>query len=253
MSLRRFAICIAISLLASSSSRGDESADASPPVAEPECGKVSGIDVSKYQGAVRWPAVQQAGMRFVFVRVSDGSDPVDERFAENWAGARAAGLLRGAYQYFRPSVDPLAQARLFMSATGSLRPGDLPPVLDVETLESLPAKTVVERIRTWLAHVARHSGRTPILYTNTSTWTALGAPDFGVRPLWIAKWGSDCPTALPGFAQWHFWQHSSTGKVNGIDGAVDLDWFSGTLEELRLMAGFKPAAPSRPSAPRRDH
>jgi lysozyme len=115
----------------------------------------------------------------------------------------------------------------------------------VETLDDLSPKTVVAAIRTWLDHVAKYSGRTPILYTNASTWTALGAPDLGARPLWIAKWESDCPAPLPGFRQWHFWQHSSAGKVTGIDGAVDLDWFSGTLEELRQLAGVK--RPSRRS------
>jgi lysozyme len=236
----RFILCLALAGLAPVSGRAAESAPEPPRAPEPACSKVPGIDVSKYQGAIRWPAVQQAGVRFVFVRVSDGIDVLDERFAENWAGARAAGLLRGAYQYFRPSVDALAQARLFMNTVGRLRPGDLPPVLDVETLDDLSAKTVVAAIRTWLDHVAKHSGRTPILYTNTSTWTALGAPDLGARPLWIAKWGNDCPAPLPGFTQWHFWQQSSTGKLPGIDGAVDLDWYSGTIEELGQLAGVKP-------------
>ena len=61
---------------------------------------VPGIDVSKYQGVVDWPAVQKAGVRFAFIRVSDGLDSLDEHFAKNWTGAHAAGLLRGAYQYF---------------------------------------------------------------------------------------------------------------------------------------------------------
>lgn len=244
MTACRFIFCIALVLVTAASARAEEVIDEPPIVAVPECGKVPGIDVSKYQGAIKWPAVQQAGVRFVFVRVSDGVDVLDERFAENWAGAKAAGLLRGAYQYFRPSADAQAQARLFLSTVGVLRAGDLPPVLDVETLEALPAKTVVEGIRTWLDLVARRSRRTPILYTNVATWTALGAPDLGARPLWIARWSSECPAPLSGFAQWHFWQHSSEGKIAGIDTAVDLDWFAGPIEELRQLAQI-PIPPRR--------
>lgn len=251
MPARRFICCLAFVLLTPLRGRAEEAPDAPSsvaapvvtPVAIPECGKVPGIDVSKYQGAIRWPLVQQAGVRFVFVRVSDGIDVLDERFAENWAAAKAAGLLRGAYQYFRPSADALAQARLFLSTVGPLRAGDLPPVLDVETLEGLPAKTVIEGIRSWFEHVAKHSRRTPILYTNAATWTALGAPDLGARPLWLAKWSSECPAPLSGFAQWHFWQHSSEGRVAGIDAAVDLDWFFGPIEELRRLAEVKVPSP----------
>lgn len=211
---------------------------------------VGGIDVSKYQGAVQWPAVQKAGVSFAFIRVSDGLDSPDERFAENWAGARAAGLLRGAYQYFRPSEDATAQADLLLRAVRRLRPGDLPPVLDVETLDGLPAKDAVAQIQKWLAYVAKRTGRTPILYTNIATWNALGAPDLSAYPLWMARWEAECPPALSGFARWHFWQYANNGQVEGVSGAVDLDWFNGTLADLRVLAGHKPPARRRSKPPK---
>lgn len=244
MLCRSLILTIAIAILAPAFGRAEEAAEIAPSTACSRFAllteKVAGIDVSKYQGAVRWPEVKKAKVHFVFVRVSDGVDAPDERFEDNWAGAKAAGLYRGAYQYFRPSADPLAQARLYVSAVRRLRKGDLPPVLDVETLEGLAAKDVVAAIRGWMAFVTKQLGRTPILYTNASTWKALGAPELGVSMLWLAQWGVDCPTLPAGFAQWHFWQHSSDGRVAGIDGAVDLDWFFGSLDELRQLAGEKP-------------
>ena len=206
---------------------------------------VAGIDVSKYQGVVNWPAVQKAGVSFAFIRVSDGLDSPDQHFADNWAGASAVGLLRGAYQYFRPSEDAAAQAAVFLQAVSRLRPGDLPPVLDVETLDGLPAKDVVPQIRKWLSYIAKRTGRTPILYTNSSTWTALGAPDLSAYPLWLARWEAECPPPLPGFPRWHFWQYANNGRVDGIEGAVDLDWFNGTLADLRLLAGHRPPVRKR--------
>src|SRR5262249_52406418 len=153
------------------------------------------------------------------------------------------------YQYFRPSTDPLEQARLFVNTVRRLHPGDLPPALDVETLEGLPAKTVIARIQIWMNYVSKHLSRAPILYTNASTWESLGAPTLRVNLLWIAQWEVDCPAQLSNFTRWHFWQHSSTGRVPGIDGPVDLDWYQGTLEELRLLAGIKPLPPRRTTSP----
>ena len=118
-------------------------------------------------------------------------------------------------------------------------------MLDVETLDDLPAKDVVQQLRRWLSYIAKSTGRTPILYTNSSTWTALGAPDMSAYPLWLARWEADCPPPLPGFPRWHFWQYANNGQVDGIKGAVDLDWFNGTLADLRLLAGHRPSVRQR--------
>src|SRR6188508_74828 len=62
-----------------------------------------GIDVSKWQGTINWPAVKQGGVQFAFIRLSDGANYKDPKFATNWAGAKSAGIIRGVYQFFRPT------------------------------------------------------------------------------------------------------------------------------------------------------
>src|SRR6266545_2185857 len=91
---------------------------------------VPGIDVSKWQGTIDWSAVASSGVVFAFIRVNHGLDDIDEEFAASWSGARRAGVVRGAYQYFLPDEDAVAQADLFLARMGPLEPGDLPPVLD---------------------------------------------------------------------------------------------------------------------------
>src|SRR5688500_6885931 len=76
---------------------------------------VRGIVVSKWQGQVDWRAVRAAGLRFAFVRVCDGTTILDPTFAQTWPAARAAGVMRGAYQYFRPEEDPIEQADLLLA------------------------------------------------------------------------------------------------------------------------------------------
>src|SRR5205085_10545153 len=62
-----------------------------------------GIDVSKWQDTINWTSVKNAGIAFAFIRLSDGANTKDAKFAANWAGAKAAGIIRGAYQFFRPA------------------------------------------------------------------------------------------------------------------------------------------------------
>ena len=90
-----------------------------------------GLDVSYYQDTIDWPKVRHAGLRFAFIRVSDGTTVDDPMFDKNWAGAKRAGLLRGAYQHFRPDENVRAQADMMIAALMH-DGGELPPVIDVE-------------------------------------------------------------------------------------------------------------------------
>src|SRR5439155_5446340 len=92
----------------------------------------SGIDVSHFQGTVAWPAVAAAAIVFAFVKATDGAAHVDEQFEDNWRGIADAGLIRGAYHFFRPRHDVASQVSVFVDAVGSLGAADLSPVLDLE-------------------------------------------------------------------------------------------------------------------------
>src|SRR6478609_8516191 len=79
---------------------------------------VHGIDVSSYETSIDWPMAKASGIDFAFIRVSDGLQYRDPKFATYWPDAKAAGLMRGAYQFFRPQQDPIAQADLLLNAIG---------------------------------------------------------------------------------------------------------------------------------------
>src|SRR5262245_2796220 len=66
---------------------------------------LKGIDVSYHQGQVDWRKARRDGVVFAFARVADGPEVLDTEFARNWAGMRDAGVVRGAYQFFRPGRD----------------------------------------------------------------------------------------------------------------------------------------------------
>jgi lysozyme len=217
----------------------DPAAGAGTPLPASISGQVHGIDVSHYQGTVDWSQVAGAGMAFAFVKATQGAAYVDPLFAQNWDGARAAGLLCGAYHFFQPGDDPAAQAAHFLSVLG-IPPGitgGLPPVLDVETLGSQTAVQVVEGVRTWLSTVEAAAGCTPIVYTSPHFWATLGTSDFGGYPLWVAEYGVSTPKLPAGWTSWTFWQSSQSGQVAGVAGAVDLDVFQGSRADLARLAG----------------
>jgi lysozyme len=199
---------------------------------------VAGMDISYYDDSVDWNAAHSAGIDFAFIRVTDGTQYKDPKFAAYWQGAKAAGVLRGAYQFFRPAEDPIAQADLFLSLA-PYEVGDLPPVLDVEVNGGLTQPQVAAAVHAWVDHVTAAIGRVPIVYAGLYSWPDLtGSADLTSSPLWIAQYTTAaCPNIPSPWTKWLFWQHSDTGKVDGVvSSELDLDVFNGTRDELQQFA-----------------
>jgi len=204
---------------------------------------VKGVDVSTYQGSINWSSVKGAGYDFGIARVSDGTANPDGTFAGNWSGMKAAGVVRGSYQFFRASVDPTAQANLLLSMVGTLEAGDLAPMADVEVMDGESGATLVANLATWLNVVKSKTGRTPMIYSAPGFWDALpNTGQFGGYTLVVANWGVSCPDTPTPWTSWKFWQNADNGSVPGISGAVDTDVFNGTLGQLQTVGGGAPYA-----------
>ncbi|MBK8998986.1 MAG: hypothetical protein IPM35_24960 [Myxococcales bacterium] len=204
---------------------------------------VQGVDVSKWQATIDWTKVKGAGYDFAFIRASDGLNYPDGMFQANWQGAKAAGVIRGVYQFFRPSQDPIAQADLMlgkMQAAGWLEKSDLPCVIDIEVAEGQSNTTIRNKALQWLTYVEQKTGKKPIVYT-AAGWSSVLGTALSAYPLWIANYtGSPtagCPLMPDGWSSWLFWQYTSKGGVAGV-GSLDVDknvW-DGTLDQLKAYA-----------------
>src|SRR5579864_1825480 len=101
-----------------------------------------GLDVSSWQKTIDWPAVANEGIAFAYAQATQGLDTPDESFDVNYPAISAAGILRGAYHFFSFRTDPAQQAAQFLARlAGTLQPGDLPPMLDLEDTYWDPAKS----------------------------------------------------------------------------------------------------------------
>ena len=144
--------------------------------------KAIGIDVSRFQGAIDWPSVAGAGVRFAFVQAGRGSGAdctvkpaqcgADPYFAVNRAAAELAGIRVGAYHRAFASgstipdarLDALAESDVFLSTVGALQSGELIPVLDVETpFTGMTPTTLRTWIRVFVKRVTKRLGRKPRL------------------------------------------------------------------------------------------
>lgn len=196
-----------------------------------------GIDVSHYQGLIRWDKVKQQGITFAFAKATGGIIYTDPEFEINWHAMRAEGIIRGAYHLFYPIEDANEQAQHFLEALGPVRKGiDLPPVLNVELTEGVDNAEMVKKITIWLNVVENALGCKPIIYLTQPFAATHLKNQFGDYPLWIAEYSTQANPSLPrAWHLWSFWQYSSDEKIDGIKGSVDVDKYNGSIKSLRTF------------------
>jgi GH25 family lysozyme M1 (1,4-beta-N-acetylmuramidase) len=200
-----------------------------------------GIDVSSYQGNVNWSAQWKSGVRFAYVKATEGTYYTNPYFAQQYNGSYKVGMIRGAYHFGIPSSPAIAQANYFVAHGGkwSADGKTLPPALDIEynpygaSCYGLSPSAMVTWLKTFANQVHKKAGRYPVIYTTTDWWrtctgnsSALAKTD----PIWIANWSNSAGTLPAGWKTWKFWQYSNGG------GVLDRDVFHGGLAALKKFA-----------------
>jgi len=193
--------------------------------------EVHGIDVSRHQLEINWDTIAVQEIDFVFMKATEGLELVDKRFLYNWGGTKKAGLKRGAYHFFHPTLSAIWQAKNFIK-TVDLEYGDLPPVLDFEVTNKASEKLVLSRLQQWLTLVEQHYHIKPIIYTNQKLYRKYIVGNFDKYPIWMARYNTLEPN-MP--QQWDFWQYGNRGQLRGIAGDVDFNVFRGGYLELEEM------------------
>jgi lysozyme len=199
---------------------------------------VHGTDVSKYQSDVDWRTARQSGINFAFIKATEGGDRVDSFFERHWAGAKAAGVARGAYHFYYFCRTAKDQADWFIRNVPR-DPSALPPVLDMEwnhlspTCKTRPpAATVQAEMKVWLEIVTRHYGKRPIIYTSIDFYEDNQLHTFAGYDWWLRSVSAH-PHDRYGGRRWLFWQYTGTGEVPGIRGDADINVFNGDAAAWR--------------------
>lgn len=199
----------------------------SPPHVSRDRFPVRGIDVSAHQGMMNLDAVADAGYEFIFMKATEGASYRDPNFALNYMKAGHAGLMRGAYHFFRFDVDGIDQARNLLRAIQG-RPLELGVAIDVEqhgNPADVPADSIASRL-TDMVDVLTLRGYRPMFYSNEQGYERFVYPTCPGMPVWICSFNEGMANG-----NWTFWQYDHRGKVPGIRGDVDLDVFHGDREQ----------------------
>ncbi len=202
---------------------------------------IHGIDVSKFQGDIDWNAVATSGVKFAWIKATEGGDHADERFQANWNGAKAAGVPRGAYHFVYWCRPPLEEMSFF-EQNAPVEDDALPPVLDVEATPTsrtchrhLDQASATADMRVMLEEMERHYGKRPIIYTTVDFYEAiLSGGAFSDYPIWVRSTKYH-PAVKYGSRAWKFWQYQSDGRTPGINGNVDRDVFYGSPEQWQAF------------------
>jgi lysozyme len=197
-----------------------------------------GVDVSHWNGKIRWRKVAASGIRFAIAKASQGRSFVDPRYRRNRRLAERAGIRFSAYHYATPSRgrrDAVREAAHFVR-TARLAPRHLVPVLDLEETGGLGDRALKRWTWRWVRTVRDRVGVKPMIYTTAGFWRSyLDDTHAFARagyPMWIAHWDTDRPS-LPaqrwGGNGWTVWQYTDCGHVPGFPGCVDRNRFNGTV------------------------
>jgi len=198
---------------------------------------IHGIDVSYYQGKINWQKVKSmkdddVSVRFAFIKATEGLLLVDPYFQRNWREAPKAGIICGAYHFFRPKRDGKSQAKFFLQVV-NVEKGDLPPVVDIETLDGVSPLKMRAELADFLNYVEVKTKVRPIIYTGLKFYEDYLQDNFDEYPLWIAHYYQ--PKLRLDRSRWKFWQHSDKAKINGIGHVVDFNAFNGDSTALAEM------------------
>ena len=199
-----------------------------------------GIDVSQWQGTVNWSKVKADGISFVFIRCSYTSLKsfnlhTDPKFKANVTAAAAAGLKVGVYHYSgaTSATEAKKEANYVLKVIKPYKSKiTLPVMFDYEPGTRVTAnykktsKTTRTKYATTFCNAAKAAGYTSGVYCSTSWF-----PDyFNISSLSsYSNWDAHWATKNTYTGAYDFWQYSSKGKISGIGGSVDCNfWYTNT-------------------------
>lgn len=198
---------------------------------------IVGIDISSHNGDIDFYKVKNNDYSFVIIKASEGEDVIDSLFTTNYNRAKANNLKVGAYHYFRKNTDGINQAKNFVEAVG-WRKLDLPLIIDVEDEinDNVGDDITLKNLNAMIDNL-QSRGFKVMIYTNGNGYKRY-VKDRQLINLWLCSFKNpDEIKHIPHQIQ----QFSHHGRVDGINGDVDLDVFNGNEKQwVQWLANAAP-------------
>lgn len=211
---------------------------------------IVGTDLSHYQGTVKWDVLSKEDIAFAYIKATEGSSYVDEKFSDNWKQAGKTDLRVGAYHFFSFDSPGETQAMNFITSVG-IRDGMLPPAIDVEyyadkKINPPTPEHVREQLQAMLYQIETYYQTTPVIYSTEEVWERYLKGHFDDYPVWIRNVITKPRIQEP----WTFWQYTNRARLKGYSGEeefIDLNVYHGTVEQWeQWLAEYAVSVPEKP-------
>jgi GH25 family lysozyme M1 (1,4-beta-N-acetylmuramidase) len=187
---------------------------------------LKGFDVSKHNGTVDFTKAKAAGLSFVIIRSSFGTDTTDIKFEENYKKAKAAGLKVGIYHYsYALTTAQALQEAKFVYSLIKNKGLDMPVWFDMEDADGYKSKNglnlyssknlVNKMCSTFIEYIKSQGFKCGIYASRSVLISVINRSGFSCY-FWNAQWGSTDSIKDT------MWQYTATGSIAG-SGDFDLD------------------------------
>ena len=186
-----------------------------------------GIDVSEWQETIDFAEVKASGIDIVYIKSSEGSNYIDPYFSTNYASAKENNLNIGFYHFLtaKTEQEAVTQARFFVSVVNGLD-SDCRLAMDFEVFDGLNVQEINDISIAFLAEVENLSKKEVVIYSDAFNARNTFSSELSSRyPIWVAEYG----VSEPSNGNWSTWigfQYTNRGRISGISGFVDRDYFT---------------------------
>ena len=211
-----------------------------------------GIDVSEWQKKINWTKVRESGVEYAIIRVGyrkvrTGQLREDKYWKRNIEAAQSAGIKIGVY-FFSQAVterEAIAEANYLLKRISGYDIS-LPVIIDFEfgsgyRLNRLKSKSISQKSRNTniisaFCERVKEKGYQPMVYANLNTLNGYMYPNTLTSRgymIWCAQYSRKCDFRK----SYTCWQYTSKGRVRGITGSVDCDFWYGDDYMFRENTG----------------
>jgi GH25 family lysozyme M1 (1,4-beta-N-acetylmuramidase) len=218
----------------------------------PDTYQIIGMDVSRWSGTVDWKKAKSKGIRFAYIKATEGKTLTDKLFTDNWNASGSAGIVRGAYHVFnfcRGAPDQFGNIIKNVPRASENLPvaidlgwyDDGPISKNQKKCKDIPA--IQKNLKELLSMLTRYYGKLPVIFAHEKGISQILSDKFDDYPLWLQNWTkdgspSDMGPSLSGRNPWSLWQFSGNTPFGGSTN-VDLNAFFGTVEEFEAFRESK--------------
>lgn len=214
---------------------GTDSADIQRPDTISYRPRLDGIDISSHQRYIDWGKVAaNPGLRFVYIKATEGSLYVSPHYQYNIRQARQRKLLVGSY-HFMTTTTPIRRQVENFTRVVKADDQDLIPMIDIEDRGNWTRRQLLDSLALMTQLLERHYGCRPMIYSSNTFYNQNLSPQFNHYPLYIGRYSGSRPR-ISWRGDYTIWQFTETGIMSGFDTYVDQATLNPTrsIDEIRM-------------------